>query len=97
MPRFDRLRSTQARRFCAVYAAGTCEEAPDERLAAAVAVDVRGVEERHPRVHRGVQDGEGVVLVDLAPVAAELPAAQPDDADLLPGPAQLPRLHVHRP
>jgi len=73
------------------------QEAPDERLAAAVAVDVGRVEEGHAGVHRGVQDGEGVALVDLTPVGTELPAPQPDDADLLPGPAQPPRLHVDRP
>jgi hypothetical protein len=73
------------------------EEAPDERLAAAVAIDVGCVQEGHARVDGGVQDGQRVALVDLPPVGTELPAPQPDDADLLARPAQHPGLHVHRP
>ena len=30
------------------------QEAPDQRLAAAIAIDVRGIEERHPGVGGGV-------------------------------------------
>ena len=47
----------------------------DEPLAAPVPVDVGGAEQSDPRVHGRVEGGERVVLGDLAPVAAELPAA----------------------
>ena len=58
---------------------------PLERLAeqvlaaAAVAVDVRGVEERDPRVERGVHDRARALLVDAR---AEVVAAEPDDGDV---------------
>ena len=54
----------------------------DEPLAAAVAVDVGGVDERHARVHGRPQHAERVVLGHRAPIAAELPRAQADDTDL---------------
>jgi hypothetical protein len=54
-------------------------ETGDQLLAAAVPVDVGGVEERHARLVRGTQHREGVVLGHVAPVGAELPAAQPHD------------------
>ena len=60
----------------------------DELLAAAVAVDVGGVQERDARLRGGVQHGARVVLVDLAPVGPELPGAEPDDGDGPAGPAQ---------
>ena len=58
------------------------EELADELLAAAVAVHVGGVDERHAGVDRRLQGRERVVLADLAPVGAELPGAQPDHADV---------------
>jgi hypothetical protein len=73
------------------------EEAADEGLAAAVAVDVGGVEERDPAVHGGVQHGERVRVVDLTPVRPELPAAEPDHPDLTAEPLRHALLHVAEP
>jgi hypothetical protein len=77
------------------------EEPADQALAAPVAVDVGRVEERDAGVGRRVQHRQGVVLVDLAPVGAELPAAEPDDGHLAAQPGDLPVLHAaiqaHRP
>ena len=67
--------------------------ATDERLAAAVAVDVGGVEEGDARLARGVEHGERVGLVDVAPVGAELPGAEADDGDGAAGAAEGARLH----
>jgi hypothetical protein len=58
-----------------------CEVGADELLAAAVAVDVRGVEEGHTGLRGGVEDRVGVGLRDVAPVRAELPGAEADDRD----------------
>ena len=69
------------------------ERLADALLRAAVAVDVGGVEQGHPGVEGGVQDVGGGVVVDVAPVAAELPGAQADDADVGPGPAERSLLH----
>jgi hypothetical protein len=69
------------------------EEAADLRLASAVAVDVCGVQEGDPRFYCGAQHAQGVVLVDLSPVGAELPAAQPDHADGSVETCQAPLLH----
>ena len=56
------------------------ERFPEERLAAAlIAVDVRGVEERHARVQRGVDDCTRPVEIDTA---AEVVAAETDDRDV---------------
>ena len=58
---------------------------PLERLAeqvlaaAAVAVDVRGVEERDAHLERGVHDRARALLVDAR---AEVVAAEPDDRDV---------------
>ena len=58
---------------------------PLERLAeqvlaaAAVAVDVRGVEERDAHLERGVHDRARALLVDAR---AEVVAAEPDDGDV---------------
>ena len=60
------------------------QQAPDEPLRAAVAVDVGGVEERHAGVGRGVQRRHRGVLVDLAPVGADLPRAEADLGDSRP-------------
>ena len=64
--------TTRSRRPC---------ERPAEQLlaAAAVAVDVRGVEERDARVERGVDDRARRLLVDPP---AEVVAAEPDDGHL---------------
>ena len=61
------------------------QQAPDEPLRAAVAVDVGGVEERHAGVGRGVQRRHRGVLVDLAPVGADLPRAEADLGDVAAG------------
>ena len=60
----------------------------DALLRAAVAVHVGGVEQGDPGVERGVEDVGGGVVVDVAPVTAELPRAQPDDADVRAGSAR---------
>ena len=58
------------------------EEAADERLAAAQAVDVGGVEEGDAGVGRRAEGVERLLVRNVAPVgAAELPAAQADLAD----------------
>ena len=55
------------------------DEAADDLLAAAVAVDVGGVVERHARLGRRLEHRAGVVLADVTPVGAELPGAEADD------------------
>src|SRR5690606_8371832 len=58
---------------------GVCvvlEERPDDLLAAAVAVDVRGVVEGHTGLEGRLEHGAGVVLADVAPVRPELPGPQ---------------------
>ena len=52
-----------------------------ELLAAAVAVDVGGVEERDPGLDGRVEHGVRRLRRDRAPVGAELPGAEADDAD----------------
>ena len=72
-----------------VAAAG--ERAADDLLAAAaVAVDVGGVEERDARLERGVDHRPRRGLVDPA---AEVVAAEPDDGHLEVGAAQAARAH----
>ena len=53
-----------------------------ELLAATVAVHVGGVEERDACVDRGLERPCGVLGRDIAPVGAELPGAETDDADV---------------
>src|SRR3954467_1140751 len=65
----------------------------DPLLRAPVAVHVRDVEEGHAGVERGSQDVGRRVVVDVPPVTAELPRAQPDDAHLCPGPPERPLFH----
>ena len=72
------------------------EEAADELLAAAVAVDVGGVEEGDARLRRRLEHVPGVGLGDLAPVGAELPGAEPDHRDVAAGPAEGAVLHSLR-
>ena len=55
------------------------QEAADDLLAAAVAIDVGGVEEGDAGLDRGLQHGGGVALAHRAPVGAELPGAEADD------------------
>jgi len=55
------------------------EPAADDPLAAPVAVDVGGVDERDAGVDGSVDDRHGVGLRDLAPVGAELPGPEADD------------------
>lgn len=50
--------------------------AADQLLAAAVAVDVGGVEEGDTGLDRGIQHRQGVLLPDVAPVGTELPGAE---------------------
>jgi hypothetical protein len=73
---------------------GFLEEPADQPLAAAVAVHVRGVYERDTRVDGGRQRGESRVLIDLAPVTAQLPRAQADHADRHAGAAEYPLFHA---
>ena len=65
----------------------------DALLRPPVAVDVGGVEQGHPGVEGGVEHVGGGVVVDVAPVAAELPGAQPDDADVGTGAPERPLFH----
>ena len=74
----DLSAAAELRRKRDVIAPAT-QRAPEERLAEAVAIDVRGVEERHLGVQRGVDDGTRRVLVDAAP---EVVAAEADHRDL---------------
>ena len=74
-------------------AADLAQQRAEQPLAAAVAVDVGGVEEGDPLVHRRPEHGHRRVVVDQAPVPAQLPAAEPDHTDLSGGPAQRPCLH----
>ena len=69
------------------------QQPADESLAAAVAVDIGRVEERHAGVDRRVQNAHRVVLADVAPVGPELPAAQTDHRDRATGPAESACLH----
>ena len=66
-------------------------------LAATVAVDVGGVEERHAGLRRGVQDGERVVGGDVAPVATELPGTEADDGHRPADAGEWALLHVRSP
>ena len=65
----------------------------DQPLAATVAVGVGGVEERDTGLESCRQHRERVVLPDIAPVGAELPATETDDRDLPSSSAELPGLH----
>ncbi len=62
-------------------------------LAPAVAVDVSGVEKGRPGPDGRLEDAEGVLLLHLAPVRPELPAAETHDTHLSAGPAERTRLH----
>jgi len=68
------------------------DRAADELLAPAVAVDVRGVEEGHALLERGVDHRARGVLVDPT---SEVVATEPDDRDLER--ADAPRLHGAHP
>src|SRR5690606_6211275 len=57
------------------------EEPPDQRLAAAVAVDVGGVEEGDAAGEGCLEHRHRVDFADFAPVGAELPGAQADRRD----------------
>jgi len=61
--------------------AGFFEEFADERFAATGAVDIGGVEERGAGVDGGAEGLEGGFVGDVAPVSADLPAAESDFAD----------------
>ena len=68
------------------------QRAPEVRLALTVAVALGGVEERHARLERGIDDGARPVLVDPP---AEVVAPEADDRDLER--AERPRLHRTEP
>ena len=70
------------------------EEAADHPLAAPVAVDVGGVDEGHAGVGRRVERAQAVGVVHRAPVAADRPRPEPDDADVAPGLAEPAVLHA---
>src|SRR5690606_12914332 len=72
------------------------QERADQLLAVAVAVDVGGVEERHARVGGCVQHSARVVVADVAPVPAELPATLADDGDGAEGTAEQSGFHAPR-
>ena len=59
---------------CTIGAEARAQRA-EQALAAAVAVDVGGVEEGHARLERGVEHRRRGLVGDLAPVRADLPAA----------------------
>ena len=73
------------------------EHAADQALAAAVAVDVGGVDERDAGLERGLNRLDAVALADVAPVAAELPRAEADARDGPSEPWDLPLLHGGQP
>ena len=71
------------------------EGAADDLLAAAaVAVDIRGIEEGDSSIERGVDHRARSFLVGPA---AEVVAAEADDCHLEIGAAELPRAHVRQP
>ena len=65
-----------------------------ELLAAPVAVDVGGVEERDPGIDGSVEHGVRRLRRDRAPVGAELPGAEADDADAAGESLDAPLLHA---
>ena len=67
------------------------EQLRDQPLRAAVAVDVRRVEERDPGVDRRVQRLERLRIVGLSPGAADRPGSEPDLRDGPAGLAEEPR------
>jgi hypothetical protein len=72
------------------------QEAPDDALAAPVAVDVGRVEERDSGLDRGPQHLHRVGLGHVPPVRAELPGAEPDHRNRPSRPAEYPLLHDPR-
>ena len=70
------------------------EVVPDEALAAAVAVDVCGVEEGHAGLDGGVEHGAGVIRAHVAPVRAQLPGAEADHGYGAAGAAQGSSVHA---
>ena len=73
------------------------EKAPDQALRAPVPVDVGGVEERDPGIDRGMQRGKRLLLVGLAPGAADRPRAETDLGDVPAGLSEPSRLHARNP
>ncbi len=74
---------------------GPCTQVfADQLLASAVAVDVRGVEERHAGIGRTVEHGDRLVMGHIAPVGTELPRAEAHDRHLASRATQ--RAYVHR-
>jgi hypothetical protein len=71
-------------------AAALLERPGDQLLRAAVAVDVGGVDEGDAGVQSGVQRGNRLVVIDLAPGSADRPRAETDFADRAAGTAELP-------
>ncbi len=69
------------------------EEAADHPLAAAIAVDVRRVEERDPGIGRRVERRQACRVVGRSVVAADRPGPEADRADLVAGLAESPELH----
>ncbi len=65
----------------------------DQPFRAAVAIDVRGVDEGHASVERGVQRGERLAFLDLAPASADRPGAEADLADAAAGASENSLLH----
>ncbi|TFH51433.1 MAG: hypothetical protein E4H01_00465 [Lysobacterales bacterium] len=69
------------------------EELPDQTLAAAFAVRVRGIDEVHARVDGSVQRPQTFRVVYRAESPADGHSAEADDADLEPGVAKWSRIH----
>ncbi len=69
------------------------EERGDGLLAAAVAVDVGGVEEGHPGLGRRLQYREGFLVVDVSPVGPQLPRTETDDGSVLTRPVECALVH----
>jgi hypothetical protein len=70
------------------FAGTLAEELADEPFAAAVAVDVRGVDERGARVDRRVERLHRLLVVDRAPESANRPSPKPHCRHRKVGPAE---------
>ena len=65
-------------------------------FAAAVAIDIRGVEEIHAAVERGVEGGERFLIVHVTPGAADGPRAKADFRNLPAGSSEFSIFHARK-
>ena len=72
------------------------EVGPDELLAAAVAVDIRGVEEGDSGFDRSLENGPRGGVVDITPICTQLPGAETDHGYSAAGAAQGSSVHSPR-